>query len=307
MTIVGHSERYIALKRRLGVKYEGADGILLGYARYADACGDRSVLSGRVVEWSSQASTADSAKRRLELLRNFAIWLHAEDDRHEVPARNILGPRQQTRPKPHLLTWDQIGLVMEAALALPPAGSITPLTIHFMIGLIAATGLRASEAAALRLSDLTADGLVIRETKFRKTRLVALHPSVRDALDEYLDIRNDMVEPGEYLFVISTGGPTSGQYLSCIFSRLARKVGIKAGSGKVGPSLHSLRHSFAVRSLEAFESADPAKVSRHMAALSTYLGHAHISSTYWYLEGTSTVLQSIAVAAENAHERGAVQ
>ena len=307
MTIVEHAERYIALKRRLGVKYEGADGILLGYARYTDACGDRSIGSGRMVEWSSQASTVDSARRRLELLRNFAIWLHAEDDRHEVPAKNILGPRQKTRPKPHLLTWEQIGLVMEAAFALPPAGSITPLTIHFMIGLVAATGLRASEAAALRLSDLTADGLVIRETKFRKTRLVALHPSVRNALDEYLEIRNDMAEPGEYLFVISTGGPTSGQYLSCIFTRLARKVGIKGGPGKAGPSLHSLRHSFAVRSLEAFESADPVKVSRHMAALSTYLGHAHISSTYWYLEGTPALLQSIAVATENARWRRAAR
>ena len=307
MTIAGHVERYIALKRRLGVKYEGPDQILMGYARYADTCGDRSIRSARMIKWAADASTVDSARRRLELLRNFAIWLNAEDNGHEVPARNILGRRYKGRPKPHLLTWEQIRLVMEEGLGLPPAGSITPLTIHFMIGLIAATGLRASEAASLRLSDVTADGLVIRETKFRKTRLVVLHPSVRSALDEYREIRNEMAEPGEYLFVISTGGPTSGSYLSRIFTRLARKVGIKGGAGKIGPSLHSLRHSFAVRSLEAFESADPVKVNRHMAALSTYLGHACISSTYWYLEGTPTLLQSIADATESAHLRRVAQ
>ena len=307
MTIAEHAERYIALKRRLGVKYRGADRILMGYAQYADTCGDHSIRSGQMIEWAADASTVDSARRRLELLRNFAVWLQAEDNGHEVPARNILGPRHKGRPKPHLLTWEQIRLVMEAALVLPPAGSITPLTLHFMIGLVAATGLRASEAASLRLSDVTADGLVIRETKFRKTRLVALHPSVGSALDEYLEIRNEMAEPGEYLFVISTGGPTSGAYLSTIFTRLARKVGIKGGPGTPGPSLHSLRHSFAVRSLEAFKSADPVKVNRHMAALSTYLGHAHISSTYWYLEGTPTLLQSIADATEKAHSRRAAQ
>ena len=86
------------------------------------------------------------------------------------------------RPPPRLLSLEQICQVMDAALELPPAGSITPVTFHYLIGLVAATGLRRAEATGLRLDDATADGLQIRHAKGRKQRLVPLHGSVRTAL-----------------------------------------------------------------------------------------------------------------------------
>ena len=101
-------------------------------------------------------------------MRGFAVWLQAEDRRHEVPPRDAFGRAASRRPAPHLLTCAQIEPLMEAALRLPPAGSISPHTYRCLFGLMAATGLRRPEAIALRLDDITADGLVIRATKFRK-------------------------------------------------------------------------------------------------------------------------------------------
>jgi integrase len=81
------------------------------------------------------------------------------------------------------------------------------------------------------------------------------------------------------------------------FLRIVRALGIHGGRGTRRPGLHDLRHTFAVRSLEecAMRTGD---VSRHMLALSTYLGHANPSDTYWYLQATPTLLADIAAAAE---------
>ena len=75
---------------------------------------------------------------------------------------------------------------MRAAARLQPAGSIRPLTYSTLFGLLAATGMRISEALALRLEDVTADGLIIQQTKFHKARLLPLHDTTQRVLDEYL-------------------------------------------------------------------------------------------------------------------------
>ncbi len=305
MTTMQHVERYIVLKQHLGFRYDKESKILRAYARKADELAQDFLRADAMVEWAAQAVTIYAARTRLATLRNFSEWLRSEDARHEIPPKGILGYGRKKRPTPHLLTAEEIRLVMDAAMTLPPAGSITPHAIHCMIGLVAATGLRAREAASLRLSDITPDGLVIRESKFRKTRLVALHPSVRNALQRYVGLRTQMGGSEDHLFVLSTGRQISSKYFSDRFSELARGVGLKECNGRVGPTVHSLRHSFAVRSLEAATATDPDKISRHMTALSTYLGHGHIACTYWYLEATPALLQSIADATENAHKRRA--
>ena len=213
------------------------------------------------------------------------MWLQAEDPRHEVPPKNVLGPTARRRPTPHLLTTAQISALMAAALLLPPKGSITPHTWHSIIGLMATTGLQRCEVCALRLTDITADGLVVRETKFQKSRLVPLHPSTVDALDRYLTRRRRCGAASEHLFVLSTGRAINPDIVTGTFVKLARQVGLRGGPGEPGPRLHDLRHRFAVRSLERTVAADRDSASRHMLALATYLGHNSVSSTYWYPRG----------------------
>ena len=268
-------ERYVAFKQHLGFQFGSQSKILRSYARHADDRGDEFVQSDRMISWAAQSATPQAAKLKLPVLRTFAQWLSAEDERHEVPPRHALGRPVKLRPTPCLLTYEQIKQILDAALNLPTAGSITPHSFHFMIGLVASAGLRATEAAALRIPDITSDGMIIRETKFRKTRLVPLHDSVLTALERYFVMRQKISGEEDHLFLLGNGKPTTASYLSVIFTRLARQVGLRHGPGRVGPTLHSLRHSFAVRALEAVDTTDRGQVSQHMMALSTYLGHAN--------------------------------
>lgn len=302
-TIKNHVERYVSFKRHLGYKFTGGACLLRAYAGYAMAHGDQFIRSDRMIGWANEAPSPMSVYKRLRTARLFAAWLHVEDERHEVPPRDVRDRTARRRPPPRLMTREQIGRIMEAALSLGPVGSITPHTYHYMIGLLAVTGLRRSEALKLRLSDITPDGLIVRETKFRKSRLVPLHESTRDALERYLAIRKRAGGLDDHLFIVSTGRPPCPENLSTTFTKLARQIGIRGGPGKPGPRLHDLRHSFCVRSLEGAIATDRDSVNRQILALTTYVGHSKVSSTYWYLEATPTLLRQVAQTAENAHMR----
>ncbi len=305
MTLRAHVDRFVALKRHLGFKFLNNERMLHSWAAWAMARGDDVIVADTMIGWARDASSSATARKRLSVGRRFAVWLHAEDPRHEIPPKNVLGPTTQRRPAPRLLTNAEIRSLMAAALSLPPKGSITPHTWHCIIGLMATIGLRRCEVCALRLTDITPDGLVVRETKFQKSRLVALHPSTVDALGRYLTIRQRCAATSEHVFVLSTGRPINPDIVTGMFVKLARQVGLRGGPGEPGPRLHDLRHRFAVRSLEHAVATDRDSANRHMLALATYLGHSSVFSTYWYLEATPVLLRHIAREAEHAHARRA--
>ncbi|HBO4445833.1 TPA: tyrosine-type recombinase/integrase [Pseudomonas aeruginosa] len=297
-----HVTRYIAIKHGLGYKFAEQEQTLRKFAAYADAQGDVYVSSSRIIEWASTASSAPRSREWISVVRAFSVSMHAEDDRHEIVPRDVFGRGRRQRPRPHILAEADIGRIMQAALSLPPPASLTPYTYHYLIGLLGSTGLRVSEAVALLGTDLTADGLVVRETKFRKTRLVPIDLSTRKALAKYLVLRRQIGGADPHLFVLSTGEPPDPSSVSRTFIKLARRLGLRGEPGVRGPRLHDLRHSFAVRSLERC-SKDRKAIDRHMLALSTYLGHACLSDTYWYLEATPVLTQQIAHETE-AHWTG---
>lgn len=301
MSMKEHVERFVALKRSLGRKYLEEERRLLSWADTVMASGEDVIRADTMVQWAQQTTSNDEARKRLIIVRRFALWLRAEDERHEVPHMECLGRRQNRQRAPILLNDDQIRMLMEAALQLPPASSITPHTIHCMIGLIAVTGLRCAEACALKMSDLTEDGLVVRETKFAKSRLVPLSDSTCDALHRYFGLRQQLGAGSDHMFVLSTGRQLDPGNLSHFFLRLARTTGLRGGKGEPGVTLHDLRHRFAVRSLEQAIGTDRDNVSRHILALSTYMGHVCVSSTQWYLHATPALLRKVAETTEAAH------
>ena len=157
-----------------------------------------------------------------------------------------------------------------------------------------------SEALALRMQDVTADGLMILETKFQKSRLVPMHDTTHAALQRYLEARAQTVAATDALFV-GIHGKVPGYFgVKEVFDRLVTAMGLQRARNGGRPHIHDLRHTFAVRSLEQC-SGDRKAVSRHMTALSTYLGHTHVTDTYWYLEATPFLLRQIAEAAEMLH------
>ncbi len=301
MTMTDHAKGYVAGRKALGLSFKGQERVLMRFAEFADARGDRFVRTGSVLDWACTAASVGGAQRRLRAVRVMAVFLHAGDDRHEVPHQDALGRPGRHRPPPRIPSPEEIRKIMTEALHLPPAGSLTPLTFHFIIGLMACTGLRRSEATGLLLGDLGPDGLMVRNAKNHRDRLVPLHESARRALDEYLVVRKRRGGPDEHLFVLASGRPVRPAYLTRTFILLARKAGVRGGPDEPGPRLHDLRHGFAVSALEGSLSSSRKDVGRHMLALSTTLGHVNVTDTYYYLEATPVLMRQVSEATEILH------
>jgi integrase len=166
-----------------------------------------------------------------------------------------------------------------------------------MLGLIAATGLRISEALDLRLPDVLPDGVLqIRRGKFGKSRLLPLHPTVVNALGSYLEERRRLAVTDDHLFLSPGNQRIHSVLANYTFRRIRRLAGIVPARARQ-PRIHDLRHTFATRVLEQCSTQRDA-IARHFVALSTYMGHTNIANTYWYLEATPELMTDIAVAAE---------
>jgi integrase len=226
--------------------------------------------------------------------------MRAEDNRYEVPPDEAFGRPPFIRYLPYIYSGQEINQLIAATrnMRKPLVGSMYAT----LFGLLAATGLRISEALALKLGDVTEDGLIIRETKFRKSRIVPLHSSSQQAIKGYIAIRRCPSIADDSLFIGDSGKTPCYRCVSEVFDRLAKAAGLRKVERKP-PRIHDLRHTFAVRSLEQCQH-DRQSVSRHMIALATYLGHAKVSHTYWYLHASPLLMQQIAVATEAQHDGG---
>jgi integrase len=163
--------------------------------------------------------------------------------------------------------------------------------------LLSCTGLRVSEAIHLRLDDITPDGLLIRCTKFRKSRLVPLHETARTGLEKYLQKRRSYACFDDHVFVSLRSKPLSVQIVDKAFRTVVKQMGLSPGRGRARPTPHSFRHTFAVRALGTCPDGRDA-ITKHMLALSTYLGHSKVEHTYWYLEAVPELMRDIADRAE---------
>lgn len=292
--------RYITLRRALGYKLVKAERHLRAFAHFADLRQETYIRTATVNGWLEAASRTPGGRgRRLRDLILFARFLHTEDVRHEIPGADLAQPRRQTRPVPYIYCADEIARILDVAgnLRLQKPNPLRREIYVMIFGLIAATGLRLSEALALKLQDIQPDGVLhIRDTKFRKSRLVPLHATVREALQRYLDVRRRRGGGSDWLFPSVRHRQMCSRMVNYTFSCILRRAGI-APERRPQPRIHDLRHTFATRVLVQC-GADRGVVARHFVALSTYLGHADVRNTYWYLEATPQMMTDIASAAE---------
>lgn len=288
-------DAYLVMRRAAGFKLKTTERYLRYFADFAHARGDTHVQTTSAIEWATQAGTEVERHRRYQCLLQFARFMHIEEPRHEVLPEHVFCG-YLPRPTPYLFTDDELHRLIRAAGRLGPPGSLRPHTYKTLFTLLAVTGLRPAEAYALRRDDITHDGLTIRETKFRKSRLVPIHDSTRTALEHYLEHRNRIARDDDHVFVSLAQRPLS----SCIVSRMFRQLLLAASlpDRQGRPRVYDLRHRFATRALETCSDTRD-HVGQHMLALTTYLGHAHIRSTYWYLESTPQLMTDIAVQCED--------
>lgn len=291
--------RYIMLRRTLGYKLVKAERHLRSFARFAASRDETHIRAATVLAWlETVARTPNARARRLTDLILFARFLYAEDPRHEIPRADVTR-NQETRPVPYIYTPDEIARVLHAAgnLRHQKPNPLRRQLYVMLFGLIAATGLRVSEALSLRLNDVLPDGVLhIRETKFRKSRLVPLHPTVIEALERYLEVRRQRAGESDWLFPSIHHRAMCPTTVNYTFRCILRRAGIASERSRQ-PRIHDLRHTFATRVLQQC-GTERGAVARHFVALSTYLGHADIRNTYWYLQATPEMMADIASAAE---------
>lgn len=284
-------DTYLGVRRAAGFKLKDDAFYLHHFVRFATVCGDTHVTSQTAIAWAGQASSESQRATRLKVIIRFALFSRAADDKHEVPPAGVFCFQRQ-RPIPYLYTEAEIQALMAATARLGPAGSFRPLMYHTLIGLLAATGLRISEALGLRFKDIMADGLLIHQTKFYKSRIVPLHPTTRIALDEYLVERGKLAAVDDHLFISKWRRRMCRQAVYHTFKELLRAAGLPRQSEQPRPRLIDFRHSFASNALVAGPDRRD-HVGRHMLALMTYLGHASPRSTFWYLESSPALMDDI--------------
>lgn len=259
---------------------------------------DGTITAEVAAQWLASMNQLSPGTRinRVSILRQFCRYLKHFDQRTcEVP-RSCL-PRR-TRLAPYIYSRAEVRRLMAAARRIGPRCSIWPEMLATLLGLLFATGLRISEALGLTLGDVDLDRrlLVIRQTKFKKSRYVPLSPSTAAALSRYLKHRARFRlpdDPAAIFFRSPRGGGRIGQStIATVFLRLARDLKIRGPRGERGPRIHDFRHSFAVHRLMSWYR-ERAEVQAKLPILSTYLGHTTLIGTQVYLQATAELLEQV--------------
>lgn len=296
---------YLAERRRQGFHLRSRDTFLSGFARFVEGKHHRGPLTAELmVEWVRASKdghgNAGTWARSWGRLRHFIRYLQQFEPDTEIPEASLFGP-EPSRVAPHIYRDDEVANLLAAAHTLGPAGSLRPFIYETLFGLMASTGLRVSEAIHLRDADvdLKHGMLVIRQTKFAKSRQLPIHPSTVKALARYRKQREQHLPTTMGMpFLIGSRGrrlglPLGERQAHRVFTGLRDGLGWVNRGGHDAPRLHDLRHTFAVRRLVRWY-ADGVEVDQKMLALSTYMGHAEIFYTYWYL---TAVPELMAIAA----------
>jgi integrase len=295
ITLGERVKEYLEHRRSLGFGLKTNGVVLREFVTFAKGAGHRGPLTTEfILRWAT-CSVEHSSRyqaERLSIVRGFARYLAARDGKSEVPDQRLLGCRFR-RGQPHIYSDDQLRQLLEAAATFPSADPLRRIGYATIFGLLASTGMRVSEPLGLRVADVDLDEGVLRvvETKFRKSRLVLMHPTVIEAMRRYAAQRDrdPRGRSSVWFFLGRDDGQLPKRSVHHAFRRICSMLGWRANGDLPFPRIHDLRHSFAVHRLLAWyrEGVD---VEQAIPSLSTYLGHGKVSDTYWYLTGTRDLI-----------------
>jgi integrase/recombinase XerD len=308
---------YLALRRSLGTELAEAGRVLPRFVEFLEDQGAGHVTRELALRWATSASVTPATwAARLGHVRRFASWLSSIDSRTEVPPAGLLPYRIHRKP-PYIYSDDDIERLVQAAARLPSSsgrrapGGMRGLAFSTLYGLLAATGMRVSEALALDDEDvdLRAGILRIRRTKFGKSRFIPMHESTRRALARYVRRRDELLPRRRTAaFLVSDRGRRlDGCAARYNFAKVSRQVGLRRPAGGYrhgrGPRIHDMRHRFAARRLIEWYRAG-LDVEREIPRLATYLGHVHVNETYWYLQAVPELLKLATERLERSRQGG---
>jgi integrase len=290
---------YLRERRRLGFQLRSMGHALRSFTGYADRLKQRGPVTLELMaEWARRdrghSTDPHTWARRLKILRPFTRWLRQFEPHTEVPDDAVFGTVGE-RVAPHIYSEQEIAELVTAAGRLAPV--LRGATYATLFGLIACTGLRVSEAVRLCNADvdLKTGVLTVRRTKFAKARHVPLHPSALDPLRRYWRLRDRWVsQTEESPFFVSSRGRRCGERMSTrqvdrVFAILRTQLGWHNRGAHHAPRVHDLRHAFVVRRILTWHQQG-VDIDQGMLALSTYVGHAMVTNTYWYLTGVPELM-----------------
>lgn len=290
---------YLTMRRSLGFTLRLPASLLRSFVAFIERSDSPFITTELALQWALQPTDAQPSTwaGRLGIARRFAVWRRATDPRTEVPADGLLPHRYRRKP-PQLYRDQDVHRLVQTAGDLPSSKGLRGRTYAALFGLLAATGMRVSEGLHLDRADVDLDQgvLVIRRTKFGKSRLVPVHRSTQDALRAYADTRDRIVPRllTPAFFVSERRTRITEWSARYTFAVVSRTVGLRPPTrnhrhGR-GPRIHDMRHRFAAQTLINWYRAG-VDVERELPKLSTYLGHVHTNETYWYLEAVPELLQ----------------
>lgn len=300
-------EEYLTMRRALGFKLRDAGAGLLDFVTFMEQHRASYITHQMALTWAQKPLTVQPEEwaRRLSFVRTFARHRSATDPRTQIPPEGLL-PYRPKRARPYLYTDDEIRALLRAALKLPCSGGLRPWIYHCLFGLLSVSGMRLGEARNLERQDvdLKAAVLTIRGAKFGKSRFVPMHTSTRDVLADYIARRERLwaARPvSSCLFVSSRGNRLDVGDIHRTFYALSRQIGLRGLSDSHGPRLHDMRHRFAVKTLLRWYRAGE-DAERRLPILSAYLGHVHISDTFWYLSAWPELMREAMLQLERRWE-----
>jgi integrase len=294
--------RYLALKRSMGCRFNTEDRALRLLDRFLTDRGVRRVgdISCGLIEvfLTSRPRSARSYNNLLGVARRLFDWMVDQQELAASPLK-IQPRRQSARRLPYLYDKATIQRILEFAAELPD-GSRSPHrgpTYATIFALLAGLGLRVGEVSRLQCGDvdLQRDVLLVRNSKFGKSRLVPFGPRLAARLRAYAALREQRLGvpvPEAPFFTWNGRSPVVTNSIRNAFrDHLVPRMRLKAPAGTRAPCVHGLRHSFAVRTLLSWyrQGIDPNARLNH---LSTFLGHVGLHSTAVYLTITGELLQS---------------
>ena len=305
-SLASRVEQYLVERHRLGFKLRSINNSLRSFARHVESVHHRGPLTMEVMaQWARQDSHGSSDPhtwaRRLKHLRSFARWLRQFEPRTDVPDNSVFGTLPE-RQAPHIIS--EVGIVdlLPTARKLGPASTLRGAVYETLFGLLACSGMRIGEALALRNGDvdLGRGMLTIRKAKFGKSRQVPIHASAIEALRHYRRMCNLAGESAapDAAFFIGTRGERHGQVLGDrqvhrVFEQLRKQLDWRNRGTHHAPRIHDLRHSFVVHRIARWQEQG-IDVDQAMLSLSTYVGHAEVGNTYWYLSAVPELISTAA-------------
>lgn len=290
-------QRYLRVRRSFGYDLATTQRVLKRFVEFADAEQAEYITTELFLSWKDRfgAASNNTWSARLGMVRGFAAWLRGSDPRNEVPPVGLVAGRLR-RSRPYIYSEEQIVQLVATAAKLPSSNGLRGITCTTLLGLIAVTGLRISEAIRLddRDVDLDEGVLAVRRGKNGKSRWLPITTSTVEHLAAYRRERDRIDHQSDPAFFrLVRGNRATDCGVRYNFALVSQQIGLRDAErfykhGR-GPRIHDLRHTFAVRTIIGWYRAglDP---DREMIRLSTYLGHSDPDNTYWYIEAVPELL-----------------